>query len=82
MGIGNGYWFNQGSFGSCSGCDWLEGLSTKEDAIEFLKKMREIIKIGDTREEAIAYLEKTKANGWDDLKEAIDLVIEKIKEKG
>lgn len=72
-----GFYFHQGSYGSCSGCDWLEGLSDKEDAIEFLKKMREIIKIGTTWEEAKKYLEQTKANGWDDLKEAIDEVIKK-----
>ena len=70
-----GFYFHQGSYGSCSGCDWLQGISDKEDAISFLKEMKKIIKIGNTWEEAKRYLEQTKANGWEDLKEAIDEVI-------
>jgi len=76
LGVSNdGFFFHQGSYGSCSGCDWLEGLSDKEDAINFLNEMKKIIKIGDTWEEAKVYLENTKKNGWEDLVEAIDFTI-------
>lgn len=75
-----GFYFHQGSYGSCSGCDWLLGLPDKEDAIDFLKEMKKIIFIGDTWEKAKKYLEDTKKNGLDDLKEAIDEVIKNMEE--
>ena len=73
-----GYYFQKGSFGSCSGCDMLEGINTKESAIQFLKEMKKIIKIGNNKDEAIAYLENEKKNGWSDLNEAIDKIIKEI----
>ena len=77
LGIGNGFWFHKGSYGSCSGCDWLQGIESKEGAIEFLKAMKTIVKIGTTWNKAKQYLIKEKANGWGDLREAIDEIITK-----
>jgi gamma-glutamyl:cysteine ligase YbdK (ATP-grasp superfamily) len=77
----DGYYFHQGSFGSCSGCDWLQGISTKEEAEEFLSMMKKIIKIGNTKEEAINYLEKEKNNLWKDAKVEIDKLINFLNEE-
>ncbi len=71
------YYYHQGSYGSCSGCDWLQGISGDETALEFLKAMDKIIKIGN-KEEAIIYLKKETKNLWDDAKGAIKQLIEHI----
>jgi len=73
-----GYWFHKGCYGSCSGCDWLEGISSKESAIEFLKEMKNIIFIGKTWKKAKDYLNKEKNNAWEDLIEAINKIINEI----
>lgn len=46
---GEQWYFHQGSFGSCSGCDWLQSIDTQEGAIEFLKAMEKIVPIGRTK---------------------------------
>jgi hypothetical protein len=39
---GKKWFFKDGSFGSCSGCDWLQGIDTKEGAISFFEQMNNI----------------------------------------
>lgn len=57
-----GFWFQQGSFGSCSGCDWVQGIETIEEAKEFLDSMKKIAYMGKTKQEALTYLQKEAAN--------------------
>jgi hypothetical protein len=71
----NGIWYyKKGSYGSCSGCDWYMGLDGKKDAIEYIKAMMLVDKVGN-KEQLIEYLKKEKANGWKDIKEAIDKIL-------
>lgn len=76
-----GYWFHQGDFGSCSGCDQLQGITSQTDAREFLETMNRITPIGQTKEAAIAYLEAMKQNLWSDANVCIDKIIENLNEK-
>lgn len=57
-----GYWYQQGSFGSCSGCDWVQSIDTIEKAKEFLDAMKKIAFIGKTKEDALCYLQKEAFN--------------------
>ena len=57
-----GFWFQQGSFGSCSGCDLLQGIDTMEEAIDFLHDMDKIAFMGKTKEDALSYLQKEEIN--------------------
>jgi hypothetical protein len=76
----SGYYFHQGCFGSCSGCDMLLGIDTKQKAIEFLTLMNRITPIGKTKDEAISYLKQTRENTWDEGKEVIDEVIKQLED--
>lgn len=71
------YYFHQGSYGSCSGCDWLQGIYSIEGAIEFLKEMKKIIPIGKYHE-AVRYLGHTKNNVWKDAKKVISNLIHQM----
>lgn len=86
------YYFQEGSYGSCSGCDWYESLpciysyETRQFNDEEIKRLKEyidemntLIKIGDNKEEALNYLEQTKANSWTDGKIALERCIKWIK---
>lgn len=75
----NNIYFHQGSFGSCSGCDWYQSLKTFKDWMEFIHSMGNIIKIGKTKEEAEGYLQKTLANTWGEGKEAIGQLVNAMK---
>lgn len=66
-----GFYYHNGSYGSCTVCDWLNGIDTEEDAIDFLKKMKIIIPIGN-KNDAIEYLEKEKENTWGENIEALN----------
>lgn len=68
------WYYKKGAYGSCSGCDWYQGLEGKKEAIEYIKAMMLIDKVG-TKEELIEYLKKEKANGWDNIKKAIDKLL-------
>jgi hypothetical protein len=71
----DGIWYyKRGSYGSCSGCDWYLGLEGKKDAIEYIKAMMLIDKVGN-KEQLIEYLKKEKDNGWGSIKEAIDKIL-------
>lgn len=76
----SGYYFHQGDFGSCSGCDTIQGIDSETEAIEFLTIMNRLTPIGVTASEAIAYLEGTKRNMWEDASEAIEKIIVKLQE--
>jgi hypothetical protein len=58
----DGFWFCQGSFGSCSGCDLLQGVSTIEEAKEAINTVSRKAFIGKTKEEAIQYIKNEKKN--------------------
>lgn len=76
----SGYYFHQGDFGSCSGCDTLQGMSSEAEAIEFLTIMNRLTPIGKSVDEAVAYLEKTKANTWASASNVIDKIIKMLQE--
>jgi len=62
---GNGHWYYKGgNYGSCSGCDWLEGVGTKEDLLEFLKEMGNIIDVSITRKNPLSYI-MAEFDNWD-----------------
>lgn len=71
------WYYHKGTYGSCSSCDWLDSIRTKEDAIEFLKAMEQIIPIGD-KNHAIQYLNNEKQNLWNDANNVIDKLIQKV----
>lgn len=71
------YFFQLGTFGSCSGCDVLQGIINEEGAKEFLTVMNRIIPIGN-KYEAIAYLNNTKENVWHSAKPTLDKLIKLI----
>ena len=71
------WYYKRGSYGSCSGCDWYMGINDKEGAIEYIKSMNVIDKVG-TKEELIEYLKKEKTNGWNDIKNLLDAIIKRI----
>jgi len=82
IGIDNdGYWFNQGSFGSCSGCDQLQAIDSIESAKEFLEMMNRTVLIGKSADEAISYLKNTAKNCWSDAGIVIDQLIEQLRER-
>jgi len=69
----NIWYYKRGSYGSCSGCDWYKGINDKEGAINYIKAMMLVDKVG-TKEELLKYLENEKNNGWGSIKEAIDKI--------
>lgn len=72
--------YHQGSFGSCSGCDWLLGISSEEEMLEFIKSMDKVTPCGDTFDDALNYLIKEKQSlTW--ANEALDAVIKESKKK-
>lgn len=60
----NGWYFKDGCYGSCSVCDWLTGLCNEEEVREFLRRMGEVEHIGDTRDEAVAYIREKADGKW------------------
>ena len=76
------WYYHQGTFGSCSGCDWHEGLKDLKDAKEYIDDMEKLVPIG-TKTDAIAYLEETKKNLWNngkkELQKCIDFINGEIK---
>jgi hypothetical protein len=75
----NGKWFTkQGSFGSCSGCDLLQGIGSQSEAEEFFKDLEVLDPAGKCACQAIKYLKQSKENAWSDAQQAINEVIGKI----
>lgn len=79
----NGKWyFHQGEFGSCSGCDWFESIETVEEAKELLDFLDGIICITETEIPVLEYLENEKQNlSWDEARETLDNLIKEVKKK-
>jgi hypothetical protein len=75
----SGYWFHQGSFGTCCCCDVLESIDDEASAIEFLTIMNRLTPIGKSVDEAIAYLEQTKANVENRASDVIDKIIKMLR---
>jgi len=76
----SGYYFHQGSFGSCEGCDMLMGIESESDAIEFFTIMNRLTPIGRSLDEAISYLNKTQEGMWITAANAIGRIISRLKE--
>ena len=73
------WYFIQGSFGSCSGCDWLESVETEEEAINFLTHFKNEVIVKDTKEEIIKYMQDTVLNtSWSS--STLERLINKIKD--
>lgn len=76
------YWLVEGSFGSCSGCDWLQRIDSVPDAEAFLRAMTQRALIGDNLDKAIAYLNATRENSsYNDKNEAIDELIAALRKE-
>jgi hypothetical protein len=60
--IDNNFYFIQGSFGSCSGCDWLQGISTDIEAREILNHFYKEVIVKPNWKEMKAYISDTKGN--------------------
>jgi len=54
---GNWYYKNN-SYGSCSGCDWIQSICTKEKAIEFYKSQENLDCLGKDKNRVKEYLRK------------------------
>ena len=70
------YYFVSGSFGSCSGCDWLESISGKTDAIKFLNHYKKVIIPKEEDHEMKKYLEFEKINSY--WKEGIQNLLDRL----
>ena len=66
------WYYKNNSYGSCSGCDWVQGIYSKEEAEEFFKNQETIINLGKDKEIVKEYLRKEKENCWDFEKENLD----------
>lgn len=75
------YVYKNNSYGSCSGCDWVQGIDTEEEAIEYLKSMEHYDVVTKDKEKFIEYLEKEVRNCWDFEEENLDNIKEFLKDK-
>lgn len=73
------YYFSQGSFGSCSGCDWYQSIHTEAEAEEYIDKMQQIIDIGE-KDDAIKYLTNEINTTWNDARKELTKLISWILE--
>lgn len=56
------WYFIQGSFGSCSGCDWLQSIGDIDGAKAFLKHFKKVVIVKDFKEDIIDYMTDTLLN--------------------
>lgn len=70
------WYFIQGSFGSCSGCDWLQGLEDEKDARNFLSHFKNVVIQKSSKNEMIKYMTETLQNVSE--KEALEKLIERV----
>lgn len=75
---GNHY-YNQGSFGSCSGCDWLQSIGDKEEALKFLKAMKKVVPLGKDVEKVKEYLVMENYN-LDSYEDGFQMLLEELEE--
>ena len=71
---GNWYYKNN-SYGSCSECDWIQGMDDENDAIEFFKNQESIDCIGKDKDNVKEYLKKEIENSYDFNQEEYDKLI-------
>jgi hypothetical protein len=69
------YYYISGSFGSCSGCDWLQSLGTDEEWVEYLNYMSTLIEF-ENKNELLTYLTNEQINSWN-ARELIEKLIGK-----
>ena len=79
-GFGKDEWwyFIQGWFGSCSGCDWLQGVSSEEDIRELLTYYKKVVIAKEYKSEIISYMNYTLQNVGYDAKKTLSKLIEKV----
>ena len=77
VGLGdNGNWYyKNNSYGSCSGCDWVQGIENDEEAIEFFKNQESLDCIGKDKDKVKEYLKKEIGNSYDFNQEEYDKLI-------
>jgi len=75
------FYFIQGSFGSCSGCDWLQSIKTIEEGIKLVTYIKKDIIMKPTREEMITYLKQTLWNTSLDDNSTINILIEALERR-
>jgi hypothetical protein len=73
------FYYASDSYGSCSGCDWVQSINTQEGAIEFLKSREAICFLGKDVSYVKEYLRKEvessfnlKDNNYKELCEWVD----------
>lgn len=77
IGLGNdGNWYYKNNdYGSCSGCDWIEGISTEEGAIAFFKNQEILDCIGKDKVKVKEYLKKEIETSYNFNQEEYDKLI-------
>lgn len=82
---GNWY-YKMNGYGSCSGCDWICGISEVSEAEEFYKSQEVLVELGKDVIGVKAYLEKEIKNVWgfeeNQLVELNTFIDAKAKEQG
>lgn len=58
------WYYKNNSYGSCSGCDWIQGISSETEAIEFYRNQENLDKLGTNKLKVIEYLENEIKNLW------------------
>jgi len=78
---GEKWYFIEGYFGSCSACDWLQGVVESESIdewYELLTHFKKTIIVKNTKEEIIEYMKQTKENAVSTA-DLLEKLIEKVK---
>lgn len=58
------YCFISGSFGSCSGCDWLQSIDSVEEALKFLSHYKKVVIKKESKKLMEKYLLKELQNAY------------------
>lgn len=77
--VDNKWKFIQGSFGSCSGCDWLMAACDGRDYFswyEILSHFKKTVIVKDTKREIVEYMTQTLSNVW--RKSTLQYLIDKV----
>jgi hypothetical protein len=75
------FYFIQGSFGSCSGCDWLQSIDTEEEAIKLLNYYKKDVIEKPNIDEMITYLKETTGNISFDDKGSVEKLIHALEQR-
>lgn len=59
------FYLKVNSYGSCSVCDWIQGINTVEEAENFFKHQEKLQCLGKDKNKVIEYLRKEMENNYD-----------------